>query len=128
MRSSDVTASMANRWVTAWTGGRLAEVAAMLAAEVTVEHNLELPAERTRFIDSIRCLANAIEEAPVLSLTTTESRAALLYDCRVPRSVGGIRLAEFLTIEADRIVGVRRIYDLTAVDRLLPALHAPATS
>jgi hypothetical protein len=61
-------------------------------------------------------------------MTATENRAALLYDCRMRQPSGGIRLAEFLDVDDERIVGIRRVFDLTAVDHLLPLLRVPATS
>ncbi|MBT8228229.1 MAG: nuclear transport factor 2 family protein [Dactylosporangium sp.] len=131
MRSSDITASVAHRWVEAWTSGDRDRVDAILGDRVTIEHNLGLPVERVVLLDTIQALATALGEAEVLSLTATDSRAALLYDCHVRQPAGGpgdIRLAEFLDLDGERIAGIRRIYDLTAVDRLLPGLHGPAAA
>ena len=128
MRISDVTASVAHRWVDAWVSGDLDVVRALLKEDVAVEHNLGLPAERAVLLDTVRALSAALVEVPVLSLTTTGRRAAVLYDCQVRQPAGAFRLAEFLDIAAEQIVGIRRVYDLTAVDRLLPQLRGPAES
>jgi hypothetical protein len=127
MRSSDLAASVARRWVDAWTTGDLTAVGAMLRAEVTIECNLGWPPQRAAFLDVVGRLAAQLDDTTVLSLTTTDRRAAQLYECR-PRTGGSVRLAEFLDLDGDLIVGLRRIYDLTAVDRLLPGLRATAAS
>lgn len=127
MRISDVTASVAHRWVDAWVSGDLDAINALLSADVAIEHNLGVPAERAVLLETVRVLSAALAEVPVLSLTATGRRAALLYDCQVRQPAGGFRLAEFLDIDAERIVAIRRVYDLTAVDHFLPDLHGSAT-
>lgn len=133
MRSSDVTEVVARRWAAAWSRGDRDAVATMLTADVAVEHNLTPLAQRSTLLQTIQLLATSIDQAPILSLTVTNQRAALLYDCHLRSASASIRLAEFLMIDLnadlttakDVIVGVRRVYDLTAVDQYLPILRDP---
>ena len=128
MRSSDVTAAVAQRWIEAWTSGDLDTVRRLIAEHVTIEGNLGSPADLPTLLETIRVLAAASVEVPVLSMTTTERRAALLYECKLGQDAGAIRFAEFLDVDDEQISGIRRVFDLTAVDRLLPTLRAPAAS
>lgn len=125
-RSSDRAAHVARRWVDAWTRGDADELSAILAESATIECNLGWPAEREALMDTVRRLSAALDSTMVLSLTTAENRAAVLSDCRVREPSGGIRVAEFLDISGDSVVGVRRVFDLTAVEILLPGLRPPA--
>ena len=128
MRSSDLAATVARRWVDAWTSGDRPAADTMLAGAVGIECNLGWSAERATFLDVMGQLAAAIDDAVVLSLTTTDRRAALLYECRLLDAAGSIRMAEFLDLDGERVTGVRRVYDLTAVDQLLPGLRGPGAS
>jgi hypothetical protein len=123
MRISDLTASAAHRWVSAWAAGDLEAVHALLAKNARIEHNLGGDADRSALLAHLRELAAALSRVPVLSMTTTGRRAAILYDCQLREHPESIRLAEFLDIDDEHIVEIRRVYDLTAVDRFLPQLR-----
>ncbi len=123
-RSSDKAAALARRWVDSWTRGDLDEVRAMLAEDATIECNLGWPAEREVLLDTVRRLSAALDGTMILSVTATDDRAAVLSDCRVLEPSGGIRIAEFLDLDGERVTGVRRVFDLTAVAALLPDLRA----
>lgn len=122
-RSSDRTAALARRWVDSWTRGDVEEVRAALTDDATIECNLGWPATIDALLETVRRLSTQLDGTMILSVTSTDSRAAVLSDCRVLEPSGGIRVAEFLDVTGDRITGVRRVFDLTAVDSLLPNLR-----
>lgn len=124
-RSSDRSGYVARRWVDAWTRGDVDELGSMLAEKATIECNLGWPPDRTALMTTVSRLAAALDSTMILSLTATDNRAAVLSDCRIIDPSGGIRIAEFLDLDADTVTGVRRVFDLTAVERLLPGLLAP---
>lgn len=127
-RSSDKTASVARNWVDSWTRGDVDEIRAALADDATVECNLGWPATVEALLETVRRLSSAIDGTMILSVTATDQRAAVLSDCRLLEPSGGLRVAEFLDIADERIIGVRRVFDLTAVDTLLPALRDQSAS
>lgn len=117
---------VARRWVDAWTRGDLDEIGGMLADGATIECNLGWPAGRDALLDTVRRLSSSLDSTMILSVTATDDRAAVLSDCRTAEPPGGIRVAEFLDVADDHVTGVRRVFDLTAVERLLPGLRPPA--
>lgn len=124
-RAADTSDRVARDWVEAWSRGNLDRVRALLADDVVVECNLGWPGERTALVDSLHRLAGELAKVDLLSLTAAADRAALLYDCRTRQPAGSIRLAEFLDVNDTHITGVRRVYDLTAIDALIPDLRRP---
>lgn len=128
MRSSDLVARLARRWIEAWSGGDEEAVRTLLAGDVSAESNLSRHADDEHLLATLRVLAAATDRVEVLSLTAAPGRAALLYDCHL-RSGNAIRLAEFLEVSngpsaaGERITSIRRVFDLTAVDRHLPDLR-----
>jgi hypothetical protein len=68
--------------------------------------------------------AAALESIEVFSLTVIDDRVAIVYDCTARGET--FRLAEFLIVGDDELIHeVRRVYDLSAVERLLPGLLNP---
>jgi hypothetical protein len=111
-------AEVASRWVAAWTGGKTSALFRLLAANAAIESNLDPDGD---FIEILTDFAAALQEVSVASRTVIGRRVALVYDC----VAGGepFRLAEFLDVNAAGLIReVRRVYDLSAVDRLMPDL------
>lgn len=116
----DATAveDVAARWVAAWTTGRTSALFTLLAAGAHVESNLDPDGD---FIEILTSYAAALTSVTVFSRTVIDQRVALVYDCAVGPEQ--FRLAEFLVLsDAGLITEVRRVYDLYAVDRLMPGL------
>jgi hypothetical protein len=113
----DATA-VAHRWIDAWRAGDNAKLFTVLAAAAPVESNLDPDGD---FIEILRSYASGLDGVEIFSLTAIGPRAAIVYDCT--KSGETFRLAEFLEIGDDGLVhGVRRVYDLSAVERLMPDL------
>jgi len=109
---------VANRWVDAWTSGRTSALFEVLAAGANVEANLDPDGD---FVEVLTNYAAALESVAVFSLTVIDDRVAIVYDC-VARGEP-FRLAEFLVVGDDGLIHeVRRVYDLSAVERLMPGL------
>ncbi|GAA2392698.1 hypothetical protein [Dactylosporangium salmoneum] len=109
---------VAERWVAAWTAGRTSDLFRLMAAAPAIESNLDPDGD---FVELMTGYAAALEGIAVFARTVVERRVALVYDC----TLGGetFRLAEFLTVnEAGLITGIRRVYDLDAIERLMPHL------
>jgi hypothetical protein len=113
-----VVEDVAARWVAAWTTGRTSALFTLLAAGARVESNLDPDGD---FIEKLTGFAAALTSAAVFSRTVIDQRVAIVYDCAVDAEQ--FRLAEFLVVsDAGLITEVRRVYDLYAVERLMPAL------
>ncbi|MEV8512673.1 hypothetical protein [Dactylosporangium sp. NPDC051484] len=109
---------VAGRWVAAWTTGRTADLFRLLAAAPEIESNLDPDGD---FIELLTAYAAALKSIAVFSRTVIDRRAALIYDCALSGET--FRLAEFLTVnESGLITEIRRVYDLDAVQRLMPHL------
>jgi len=109
---------VARRWVDAWTGGRTRTLFELLAAGAHFEANLDPDGD---FVEVLTDYAAALEAVAVFSLTVIDDRVAIVYDCTARGEA--FRLAEFLVIGDDQLIHeVRRVYDLSAVERLLPGL------
>jgi hypothetical protein len=116
----DATAvsDVAARWVAAWTTGRTSVLFTLLAAGARVESNLDPDGD---FIEKLTGFAAALTSVSVFSRTVIDQRVALVYDCAV--GTEQFRLAEFLVMTNTGLIAeVRRVYDLYAVERLMPEL------
>jgi hypothetical protein len=114
---------VAGRWVAAWTTGRTTELFRLLAAAPAIESNLDPDGD---FIELLTAYAETLESITVFSQTVIDRRVALVYDCTLSGET--FRLAEFLTVdEAGLVTEVRRVYDLDAVERLMPHLILEAS-
>ena len=114
---------VAGRWVAAWTTGRTTELFRLLAAAPAIESNLDPDGD---FIELLTAYAATLESITVFSQTVIDRRVALVYDCTLSGET--FRLAEFLTVdEAGLVTEVRRVYDLDAVERLMPHLILEAS-
>jgi len=107
---------VAQRWVDAWTHGRTSALFELLAAGARFESNLDPDGD---FIEVLSGYAAAVDTVEVFSLTVIDDRVAIVYDCTARGET--FRLAEFLVVDG-LIHEVRRVYDLSAVERLLPGL------
>ena len=109
---------VAGRWVAAWTTGRTTELFRLLAAAPEIESNLDPDGD---FIELLTAYAATLESITVFSQTVIDRRVALVYDCTLSGET--FRLAEFLHVDAAGLITeVRRVYDLDAVERLMPHL------
>lgn len=113
-----VTTDVATRWVAAWTTGRTSSLFRLLAANATIESNLDPDGD---FIEILTDFVDAVQSISAPAQVVRPGRVVLLYDCVAAGET--FRLAETLVVDADGLVReVRRVYDLAAVDRLLPGL------
>ncbi|MEU0561633.1 hypothetical protein [Dactylosporangium maewongense] len=119
-RVMDATAveEVTDRWVAAWTTGRTSTLFTLLAAGARVESNLDPDGD---FIEKLTGFAAALTSVSVFTRTVIDQRVALVYDCVVDAEQ--FRLAEFLVVTPTGLIAeVRRVYDLYAVERLMPEL------
>jgi hypothetical protein len=117
-RWATTTAEVAARWAAAWTTGRRSSLFRLLAANAAIESNLDPDGD---FIEILTDFVDAVESISPPSQVIQPGRAILVYDCVAAGET--FRLAETLVVDADGLVReVRRVYDLTAVSRLLPGL------
>jgi hypothetical protein len=118
VRRATTTAEVAARWAAAWPAGRTSTLFRLLAANAAIESNLDPDGD---FIEIMTDFVGAVASISVASQVIQPGRAILVYDCVAAGET--FRLAETLTVDADGLVReVRRVYDLTAVGRLLPGL------
>ncbi|GGM65069.1 hypothetical protein ACFFX1_03030 [Dactylosporangium sucinum] len=109
---------IAERWVAAWTHGRTSDLFRLLAAAPLIESNLDPDGD---FIEILTDYAASLDAVTVFSQTVIDGRVALVYNCTLGAET--FRLAEFLVVdEVGLVTEVRRVYDLDAVERLLPDL------
>ena len=114
------TQTVARQYLDAWTGRDLDAVRRLLAEDVWVESNLSGPGSPARLIDTLDRLASHLLKVSMVTETYDGDRAILMYDCLVREPVGAIRMVDFLDVDGDRIVRIRRVYDVVALNRLLP--------
>ncbi|MEV4516869.1 hypothetical protein AB0K00_48935 [Dactylosporangium sp. NPDC049525] len=118
MMDATAVEDVAARWVAAWTTGRTSALFTLLAAGARVESNLDPDGD---FIEKLTGYAAALTSVSVFSRTVIDLRVALVYDCAV--GTEQFRLAEFLVLTPTGLIAeVRRVYDLYAIERLMPDL------
>jgi hypothetical protein len=108
---------VSQRWIDAWVAGDTSALFRLLAASPIIESNLDPDGD---FIEIMTGFAAAVDRVTVASRTVVEGRVAIVYDC--VKDGETFRLAEFLTVASALIIEIRRVYDVSAVDRLLPGL------
>jgi ketosteroid isomerase-like protein len=116
-----VSKDVAHRYLNAWTSGDIETVRRLLADDVSVESNVSGPGSPVRFLDTLGQLAGHLVKVSMVTETYDAGRAVLMYDCLVQEPVGAIRMVDFLDIDDGRVQRIRRVYDVVALRRLLPA-------
>ncbi len=116
-----ITKDVARRYLDAWTSGDIETVRRLLADDVSVESNVSGLGSPVRFVDTLGQLAAHLVKVSMVTETYDAGRAVLMYDCLVQEPVGAIRMVDFLDIEDGRVQRIRRVYDVVALRRLLPA-------
>lgn len=104
----------------AWIGGDTHAARRMIAADAEIEWNLEAPVDDEELVQTMDRIAAFADSVTVVMQTCTGDRATLVYDCAAP--FGTARLAEFLTVAAGRISGIRQVHDPLALRRYFPGL------
>ncbi|AEV89035.1 hypothetical protein ACWT_8026 [Actinoplanes sp. SE50] len=109
-------------WVRSWTSDDLAAARRVLSPHVEVEWNLDAPVDDEELLQVLHRIAVFADHVALTARTDALDGAALIYDLTAP--FGSARLAEFLAVEDEKIVEIRHVYDVTAIDRYFPGLYA----
>lgn len=104
----------------AWTHKDRPTVRGLLAPDVEIEWNLDLPVDDEELVQTLHSIAAFADSVTVVSTVPAGDRTARVYDCVAP--FGSLRFAEFLTVTDGLISEVRQAYDTTAVRRYFPGL------
>ncbi|GAB1695072.1 non-hydrolyzing UDP-N-acetylglucosamine 2-epimerase [Krasilnikovia sp. M28-CT-15] len=114
--TEDVVSCYAQSWI---DGDRHA-MRRLLAPDVEVEWNLDLPVDDEELVQTLHRIAVFATEISVVSRVCTGTAATHVYDC--PTMFGTVRFAEFLTVADGHITEVRHVYDAVGLNRYLPTL------
>ena len=113
------TRAVVDRYVAA-----LADEPALLSGIVAAEAELETNLGRAEdFLEQARRLS-ALAEVRVAHRVDAEDGAVVVYDCVARDGRGAVRVIDYLAVADGRVSGVRRVYDVVAVGRVLPGLAA----
>ena len=93
----------------------------VLAPDVEVDWNLDAPVDDEELVQTLHRIAVFADSVTVVSRVCDADGAALVYDLVAP--FGTARVAEFLSVRAGKIVDVRQVYDVVAIDRYFPGLY-----
>ncbi|MEV6346322.1 nuclear transport factor 2 family protein [Actinoplanes sp. NPDC051851] len=110
--------SLVDRYVAAWTTNDHAALGAVLAPDVRAESNVGLPG---RFLPLQRRLA-AVATVTVVSRVDAPGRSMLIYECSTGDGGARTRVVEYLTLDDDRVSGIRHVYDIAGLERAFPEL------
>ena len=104
-----------------WIGDDRDGVRRLLSPGADIEWNLDAPVDDEELVQTLHRIAVFADSVTVVSRVRSADGAALVYDLAAPFGVA--RLAEFLTVSSGKIIEVRQVYDVTAVDRFFPGLY-----
>jgi hypothetical protein len=107
-----------------WIGADRDGVRRILAPDVEVDWNLDVPVDDEELVKTLHRIAVFADSVTVVSRVSGADGAALVYDLTAP--FGTARVAEFLSVRNCRIAEIRQVYDLVAIDRFFPGLHDDA--
>jgi hypothetical protein len=93
----------------------------ILAPDAEIEWNLGAPVDDEELVQTLHRIAVFADSVTVISRTLGSTGVALVYDLAAP--FGTARVAEFLTVAAGKITGVRQVYDVVAINRYFPGLN-----
>ena len=94
----------------------------ILSPEAEVEWNLDAEVDDEELVQVLHRIAVFADRVTVASRASATDGAALVYDLAAP--FGTARMIEFLAVEHGRVIEVRQLYDVVAVDRFFPGLYA----
>ncbi|GGQ44343.1 nuclear transport factor 2 family protein [Couchioplanes azureus] len=116
METTEVVAFYSASWITGDRGA----VRRVIAPDVEVEWNLELPVDDEELVQTLHRIAAFADSISIVSTVCTGDRASLIYDCAAP--FGTVRLAEFLTVAGGKLTEIRQVYDVVSLRRFFPGL------
>src|SRR4051812_22673705 len=108
-------------YVDSWINDDRDGVRRVLAPDADIEWNFDAPVDDEELVQTLHRIAIFADSVTVVSQVRSAQGAALVYDLAAP--FGTARLAEFLTVADHKIIEVRHVYDVTAVDRYFPGLY-----
>lgn len=118
--------TIARAYHDAWTSMSFDEATALLAAGLEVEVPINAYPTTESFAEALRGFGSMTRGVKLLSATSAEDEAMLLYDMEVD-GLGTMRVAEHFTVRDGRIARIRQIHDtaaLRAAGFAGPAEHA----
>jgi hypothetical protein len=93
----------------------------ILAPDAEVEWNLDVPVDEEELVQTLHRIAAFADSVTVVSQAPAPDGAALVYDLAAP--FGTARVVEFLAVADGKIIEVRQVYDVVALNRYFPGLH-----
>ena len=93
----------------------------VLAPDADIDWNLDAPVDDEELVQTLHRIAVFADSVTVVSRLCDGTEAALVYDLAAP--FGTVRVAEFLTVRNGKIIEIRQVYDIVAVDRFFPGLY-----
>ncbi|BFU41821.1 non-hydrolyzing UDP-N-acetylglucosamine 2-epimerase [Krasilnikovia sp. MM14-A1004] len=116
-RSGD---DVARSYAQSWIDGDRHATRRLLAPDVEVEWNLDVPVDDEELVQTLHRIAVFATEISLVSRVSTGATAMHVYDCAT--MFGTVRFAEFLTVADGHVTEVRHVYDAVGLNRYLPTL------
>ncbi len=103
-----------------WINDDLDGVRRVLSPDAEVDWNLDAPVDDEELVQTLHRIAVFADSVTVVSQVSDAGGAALVYDLAAP--FGTARVAEFLAVRGGKIIEIRQVYDVVAIDRFFPGL------
>ncbi|GAB1643645.1 non-hydrolyzing UDP-N-acetylglucosamine 2-epimerase [Krasilnikovia sp. MM14-A1259] len=111
---------VARGYAQSWIDGDRHAMRRLLAPDVEVEWNLDLPVDDEELVQTLHWIAVFATEVTVVSRVCTGAAATHVYDCAT--MFGTVRFAEFLTLADGQVTEVRQVFDVVGLNRYFPGL------
>lgn len=103
----------------AWTSGDFEAARACLADDLDFQGSIDTFRRADDFIVALTMFQKMLRSVVVVQSYSSETGAALLYDCDTMTPAGMIRTAEFFTVQDGKIGSIRLVFDATELRKLM---------
>src|SRR5262252_5069102 len=103
MTIQEETRRVVESYFSAWTGKNVAGAHALLADDLVFSGPTASYRSAAAFWPALESFAAMTKTARIVEFLVEGDRAALLYDCELPPSVGTLKIASFFHVEKRKI-------------------------
>src|SRR6202521_1638006 len=118
MTVQDETRKVVESYFTAWTPKDVRAAHALLAPDLEFFGPTASYRSVEAFLPALVKCAEMTRAARVIDLVVEGDRAALLYDCELPKPVGTLKIASFFRVENGKIRTYETLFDATELRKL----------
>ena len=118
MTAQDETRRVVEDYFAAWTSNKIDEACTYLADDLKIAGPIASYDSAAAFRPALVQFAAMTRRARAIELIVQSERAALLYECELPQSIGTVKIGSFFEVKGGKIRTYEILFDATELRKL----------